>query len=89
MGRARNKPATCLFQLIHQGTKLIPIRLYWFYETVDMDHHNVDVKFCPNGGLMHGKSKEQVQSEFEKQQLTKTAAFLLPFFYGQQTYQTI
>jgi hypothetical protein len=38
---------------------------------------------------MHGKSKEQVQAEFDKQDLDKdVAAFLLPFLKGFYRAQT-
>lgn len=72
------------FQLIHQGTKLIPSDFIGYMKPLygDQDHHNKLMSnfFAQTEALMQGKSKEQVQAEFDKQGLEASkAAFLLPF----------
>ena len=72
------------FQLIHQGTKLIPTDFIGFVEPLygNEDHHNKLMSnfFAQTEALMNGKTKEQVQAEFDKQGLSKEkATFLLPF----------
>ena len=72
------------FQLIHQGTKLIPSDFIGFVAPLygDKDHHDKLMSnfFAQTEALMHGKSADQVQNEFTKQGLDKTKAeFLLPF----------
>jgi len=57
------------FQLIHQGTKLIPTDFIGFKHSLhgDTDHHNKLMAnfFAQTEALMNGKSKEQVAQEFE------------------------
>ncbi len=57
------------FQLIHQGTKLIPADFIGFKHSLhgDMDHHNKLMAnfFAQTEALMNGKTSEQVQAEFE------------------------
>jgi glucose-6-phosphate isomerase len=84
------------FQLMHQGTKLIPSDFIGFVKPLygDTDHHNKLMSnfFAQTEALMNGKSAEQVQAEFDKQQLDKqTAASLLPFkvFTGNKPTNTI
>ena len=72
------------FQLIHQGTKLIPTDFIGFVKPLygNEEHHNKLMSnfFAQTEALMHGKTKEQVQAEFDKQGLSADkAAFLLPF----------
>jgi glucose-6-phosphate isomerase len=72
------------FQLIHQGTKLIPSDFIGFVLPLygDKDHHDKLMSnfFAQTEALMHGKSADQVQNEFTEQGLDKTQAeFLLPF----------
>jgi glucose-6-phosphate isomerase len=72
------------FQLIHQGTKLIPTDFIGFVKPLygNEDHHDKLMSnfFAQTEALMNGKTKEQVQAEFDKQGLSKEkAAFLLPF----------
>ncbi|NRT14294.1 glucose-6-phosphate isomerase [Flavobacterium sp. 28A] len=72
------------FQLIHQGTKLIPSDFIGYVKPLygDQDHHNKLMSnfFAQTEALMQGKSKEKVQAEFDKQGLKASkAAFLLPF----------
>jgi glucose-6-phosphate isomerase len=81
---------------MHQGTKLIPSDFIGFMKPLygDMEHHNKLMSnfFAQTEALMHGKSKEQVQAEFDKQDLDKdVAAFLLPFkvFTGNKPTNTI
>lgn len=84
------------FQLIHQGTKLIPADFIGFVSSLynDEDHHNKLMSnfFAQTEALMHGKSKEQVQEEFDKQGFSadKTKS-LLPFkiFTGNKPTNTI
>ncbi|MFE3867639.1 glucose-6-phosphate isomerase [Flavobacterium sp. LS2P90] len=84
------------FQLIHQGTKLIPTDFIGFIKPLygDEDHHDKLMSnfFAQTEALLHGKSKEQVQAEFDKQGLpADKAKFLLPFkvFTGNKPTNTI
>lgn len=84
------------FQLIHQGTKLIPTDFIGFIEPLygNNDHHNKLMSnfFAQTEALMNGKTQEQVQAEFDKQGLSKEKAeFLLPFkmFSGNKPTNTI
>ena len=84
------------FQLIHQGTKLIPADFIGFITPLygDDDHHNKLMSnfFAQTEALMHGKSGEQVQAEFDKQGISaEKAKFLLPFkvFSGNKPTNTI
>ena len=72
------------FQLIHQGTKLIPTDFIGFVEPLygNQDHHDKLMSnfFAQTEALLNGKTQEQVQSEFDKQNVTQeTADFLRPF----------
>jgi glucose-6-phosphate isomerase len=72
------------FQLIHQGTKLIPTDFIGFIQPLygNQDHHEKLMSnfFAQTEALLHGKTEAQVASEFEKQGLSsEKAAFLLPF----------
>ena len=72
------------FQLIHQGTKLIPTDFIGFIEPLygDQDHHNKLMSnfFAQTEALLNGKTQEQVQSEFDQQHIiSETADFLRPF----------
>jgi glucose-6-phosphate isomerase len=59
------------FQLIHQGTKLIPTDFIGFVHPLygNTDHHNKLMSnfFAQTEALLNGKTKEQVVAEFEKQ----------------------
>ena len=84
------------FQLIHQGTKLIPTDFIGFVKPLygNTDHHNKLMSnfFAQTEALLNGKSEQEVQSEFEKQNLDKaTASFLKPFkvFKGNKPTNTI
>ncbi|RTZ02132.1 glucose-6-phosphate isomerase [Flavobacterium sp. RSP49] len=84
------------FQLIHQGTKLIPADFIGFVTPLygDYDHHDKLMSnfFAQTEALMHGKSKEQVQAEFDTQGISADKAkFLLPFkvFTGNKPTNTI
>ncbi len=84
------------FQLIHQGTKLIPTDFIGFVEPLygNADHHNKLMSnfFAQTEALLNGKTAQQVQKEFESQNITKdTASFLLPFkvFNGNKPTNTI
>lgn len=84
------------FQLIHQGTKLIPTDFIGFVKPLygNEDHHNKLMSnfFAQTEALMNGKTKEQVQAEFDKQGLSEEKAkFLLPFkvFSGNKPTNTI
>ena len=72
------------FQLIHQGTKLIPTDFIGFLKPLygNMEHHNKLMSnfFAQTEALLNGKTEIEVQEEFTKQNLDKnTADFLLPF----------
>ena len=84
------------FQLIHQGTKLIPTDFIGFIHPLygEKDHHNKLMSnfFAQTEALLMGKTKEQVTSEFAAQ--GKTAAevsHLIPFkvFEGNKPTNTI
>ena len=72
------------FQLIHQGTKLIPTDFIGFVKPLygNEDHHQKLMSnfFAQTEALLHGKTAAQVTAEFEKQGVSPNkAAFLLPF----------
>jgi len=72
------------FQLIHQGTKLIPTDFIGFVKPLygNQDHHDKLMSnfFAQTEALLNGKSAEQVQAEFDNQGISpEKAAFLLPF----------
>ena len=72
------------FQLIHQGTKLIPTDFIGFKESLygNKDHHDKLMSnfFAQTEALLMGKTKAEVQSEFDKQGISgDNADFLLPF----------
>ncbi|AWG24363.1 glucose-6-phosphate isomerase [Flavobacterium kingsejongi] len=72
------------FQLIHQGTKLIPTDFIGFVKPLygNNDHHDKLMSnfFAQTEALLNGKSEAQVQAEFDQQQVSgEAAAFLLPF----------
>ncbi|MGQ2984381.1 glucose-6-phosphate isomerase [Flavobacterium sp.] len=72
------------FQLIHQGTKLIPTDFIGFIEPLhgNKDHHDKLMSnfFAQTEALLNGKTETQVKDEFEKQGVTgDKAAYLLPF----------
>ena len=84
------------FQLIHQGTKLIPSDFIGFVKPLygNEDHHDKLMSnfFAQTEALMNGKTAEQVQSEFDKQGLSaEQAKFLFPFkvFNGNKPTNTI
>ena len=84
------------FQLIHQGTKLIPTDFIGFVKPLygNDDHHDKLMSnfFAQTEALMNGKTKEQVQAEFDKQGLSEEKAkYLLPFkvFTGNKPTNTI
>ena len=72
------------FQLIHQGTKLIPTDFIGFKEALygNKDHHDKLMSnfFAQTEALLMGKTEAQVKAEFEKQGISgEKADFLLPF----------
>ncbi|WP_396138817.1 glucose-6-phosphate isomerase [Flavobacterium sp.] len=72
------------FQLIHQGTKLIPTDFIGFKESLygNKDHHDKLMSnfFAQTEALLMGKTEAQVQAEFDKQGISgDNADFLLPF----------
>lgn len=84
------------FQLIHQGTKLIPSDFIGFVNPLygDENHHDKLMSnfFAQTEALMNGKSATQVQAEFDKQGLSAAqASVLLPFkvFSGNKPTNTI
>jgi glucose-6-phosphate isomerase len=84
------------FQLIHQGTKLIPTDFIGFVKPLygNEDHHNKLMSnfFAQTEALLNGKTEAQVKAEFDKQSVAaETASFLLPFkvFAGNKPTNTI
>ncbi|NHM06030.1 glucose-6-phosphate isomerase [Flavobacterium sp. CYK-4] len=84
------------FQLIHQGTKLIPTDFIGFVEPLhgNQDHHEKLMSnfFAQTEALLNGKTQEQVQAEFDQQNIPATTAdFLRPFkeFTGNKPTNTI
>ncbi|RIV70785.1 glucose-6-phosphate isomerase [Flagellimonas aequoris] len=84
------------FQLIHQGTKLIPTDFIGYKESLhgDVDHHNKLMAnfFAQTEALMNGKTSEEVRKELENQNLSATEIeTLLPFkvFEGNKPTNTI
>nr|WP_315240734.1 glucose-6-phosphate isomerase [uncultured Flavobacterium sp.] len=84
------------FQLIHQGTKLIPTDFIGFVKPLygNKDHHDKLMSnfFAQTEALLNGKTAEQVQAEFDKQGLAaEKASYLLPFkvFTGNKPTNTI
>lgn len=84
------------FQLIHQGTKLIPTDFIGFKHSLhaNKDHHDKLMSnfFAQTEALLMGKTEAQVKAEFEKQGISgEKADFLLPFkvFSGNKPTNTI
>lgn len=84
------------FQLMHQGTKLIPTDFIGYVEPLygDWNHHDKLMSnfFAQTEALLNGKTEAQVQAEFDKQGLSaEKAAALLPFkvFTGNKPTNTI
>lgn len=84
------------FQLIHQGTKLIPSDFIGFKESLhgDTDHHNKLMAnfFAQTEALMNGKNLEEVGQELKEQgHGDEEIDFLLPFkvFEGNKPTNTI
>lgn len=72
------------FQLIHQGTKLIPTDFVGFIQPLhgNTDHHDKLMSnfFAQTEALLNGKTEAQVKAEFEKQGVSgQQAEFLAPF----------
>lgn len=84
------------FQLIHQGTKLIPADFIGFKRSLygNTDHHNKLMAnfFAQTEALMNGKTAEEVRPELqEKGMQAEAMASLLPFkvFEGNKPTNTI
>ncbi|RIV43997.1 glucose-6-phosphate isomerase [Flagellimonas pelagia] len=84
------------FQLIHQGTKLIPTDFIGYKESLhgDVDHHNKLMAnfFAQTEALMNGKTPDEVRKELENQKLSAAEIeALLPFkvFEGNKPTNTI
>ncbi|BFP41439.1 glucose-6-phosphate isomerase [Flavobacteriaceae bacterium GF1] len=84
------------FQLIHQGTKLIPTDFIGFKESLhgDRDHHNKLMAnfFAQTEALMNGKGEDEVKMELETAGLApEQMGKLLPFkvFEGNKPTNTI
>ncbi|RZJ68077.1 MAG: glucose-6-phosphate isomerase [Flavobacterium sp.] len=72
------------FQLIHQGTKLIPTDFIGYAQPLygDWDHHDKLMSnfFAQTEALLNGKTASQVQAEFDKMGVSDAdAKFLKPF----------
>lgn len=84
------------FQLIHQGTKVIPSDFIGYVQSLygNEDHHDKLMSnfFAQTEALLHGKTESQVQAEFDKQGLSaEKGSALLPFkvFTGNKPTNTI
>ncbi|WP_036380513.1 glucose-6-phosphate isomerase [Muricauda sp. MAR_2010_75] len=84
------------FQLIHQGTKLIPTDFIGFKESLhgDVDHHNKLMAnfFAQTEALMNGKTADEVKKELKAQGISEEELkSLLPFkvFEGNKPTNTI
>ena len=84
------------FQLIHQGTKLIPTDFIGFIHPLygEKDHHNKLMSnfFAQTEALLMGKTKEQVTTEFAAQgKKAAEVSHLIPFkvFEGNKPTNTI
>lgn len=84
------------FQLMHQGTKLIPTDFIGFKESLhgDVDHHNKLMAnfFAQTEALMNGKTANEVKNELQAQGLSdQELELLLPFkvFEGNKPTNTI
>ncbi len=84
------------FQLIHQGTKLIPTDFIGFKNSLhgDTDHHNKLMAnfFAQTEALMNGKTAQQVSDEMKSTDMTQQEIeALLPFkiFEGNKPTNTI
>ncbi|WP_067034933.1 glucose-6-phosphate isomerase [Allomuricauda sp. CP2A] len=84
------------FQLIHQGTKLIPTDFIGFKRSLhgDVDHHNKLMAnfFAQTEALMNGKTADEVKKELEAQNISEEEQkSLLPFkvFEGNKPTNTI
>lgn len=84
------------FQLIHQGTKLIPADFIGFKESLygDKDHHDKLMAnfFAQTEALMNGKTKEEVEKELSKSRMSENEiSFLVPFkvFEGNKPTNTV
>ena len=72
------------FQLIHQGTKLIPVDFIGFKESLfgDEDHHNKLMAnfFAQTEALLQGKTEDEVKGEMESKRFSSEAIEkILPF----------
>jgi glucose-6-phosphate isomerase len=84
------------FQLIHQGTKIIPTDFIGFKHSLhgDKDHHDKLMSnfFAQTEALLMGKTADQVADEFTAQNTSlKKAEFLVPFkvFQGNKPTNTL
>ncbi|WP_294736704.1 glucose-6-phosphate isomerase [uncultured Flavobacterium sp.] len=72
------------FQLIHQGTKLIPTDFIGFIKPLhgNQEHHDKLMSnfFAQTEALLNGKTEEQVQAEFDAKGITgEQVEYLRPF----------
>lgn len=84
------------FQLIHQGTKLIPTDFIGFSQPLhgNTDHHDKLMSnfFAQTEALLNGKTEEKVMAEFNRADVPQAdAEYLLPFkvFRGNKPTNTI
>ncbi|NBL65473.1 glucose-6-phosphate isomerase [Flavobacterium sp. NST-5] len=84
------------FQLIHQGTKLIPTDFIGYINSLhgNKDHHDKLMSnfFAQTEALLNGKTEEQVRAEFSKTSVSSGQAdYLTPFkiFQGNKPTNTL
>ncbi len=83
-GEAGTNSQHAFFQLIHQGTKIIPTEFIGFKESLfgDKEHHDKLMAnfFAQTEALMNGKDKGEVLAELASKKLSETALnALAPF----------
>jgi glucose-6-phosphate isomerase len=74
------------FQLIHQGTKLIPTDFIGYLKPLygNKNHHDKLMSnfFAQTEALLNGKTAAQVQAEFEKTNITSATSSVSSSFQG-------
>jgi glucose-6-phosphate isomerase len=83
LGEPGTNAQHAFFQLIHQGTKLIPSDFIGFVKPLygDEEHHDklMSNYFAQTEALMHGKTAEKCRLNLMNKDLIARAKFLLPF----------
>jgi glucose-6-phosphate isomerase len=79
LGRARHERPALVYQLIHQGTRVIPCDVIGFGQTLNplADHHDLLMAnvFAQTEALAFGKTAEEVRAEGTPEQLVSHRTF--------------